>query len=683
MATLHIYDGLEKLREIELTRESISLGRDESSHVVLEDASVSRRHAQVERTGNFYQVRDEGSTNGTYVNDMLVRVRLLAHGDVIRVGRYLLRVDARPAPRKESTRVSIGKLAQPKKKQSPEAAPTRVLLPPLRELQRFQQLRKLIDAIGYIHTREGLYEKSVEFLLADLRADRCGFLLLEDGASVESGVETGNFRPVAALSRDEAGTGPVEIRIDNQTLERALDGSDALLCEVPDSEEADIAMVAPLIDRGKVQGALYVDRAVSKRSFDEEQRLYFGLLAQQIATSLGNARLFADVVAEQGKVQAILTSLTDGIVVTDTDFRVTDTNIAAVVLLGLQSRNPIGQPLSGLFRDFDATPEPRFLAAEAREGSAIFHLRRRAGTNPGSGEQEGPYLAGYIVSYPRTGGGKKGYVVTLRDATQSRRLEQLKSAFISNVAHKLRNPLTVIEADLPMLTENLDSTSIRQELLDEIIRNSGALCHLVDQFVDYSEMDLRLSSEADVPAPASLRRIVTEAIRAKSAAAPEKAIRVENLVPEDLPRLTVRAVHLRDAVERIIDNSLKFSPRNSVVLIDAEVSGSLLKLHVTDEGCGIPAEEIDAVFYVGHQVDPQGTGQIPGAGLGLTIARHIVQQHGGDIRITSPYEPGDQGTRVCLMLPLRPESSPSPLAPADESRQSGFSVVAGEAGHAG
>ena len=105
MVRLKVYDGQEKIHDLELGSETASIGRDATSTIVLPDVSVSRRHAQVEPNGNFYLIRDNGSTNGTFVNEMLVRVQLLSHGDAIRVGRYVLRVESQSRQRQDSTRV--------------------------------------------------------------------------------------------------------------------------------------------------------------------------------------------------------------------------------------------------------------------------------------------------------------------------------------------------------------------------------------------------------------------------------------------------------------------------------------------------------------------------------------------------------------------------------------------------
>jgi signal transduction histidine kinase len=97
---------------------------------------------------------------------------------------------------------------------------------------------------------------------------------------------------------------------------------------------------------------------------------------------------------------------------------------------------------------------------------------------------------------------------------------------------------------------------------------------------------------------------------------------------------------------------VKFAKDSGQIIIEAEVSEGYVRIDVADDGPGIPAREIESVFYVCHQVDEEHTGQVPGAGMGLSLSRHIVQEHGGEIRITSPYRFPDHGTRVSIFLPL-------------------------------
>src|SRR5690606_22267057 len=121
--------------------------------------------------------------------------------------------------------------------------------------------------------------------------------------------------------------------------------------------------------------------------------------------------------------------------------------------------------------------------------------------------------------------------------------------------------------------------------------------------------------------------------------------------PSHLPRVAIRRSRFRLALERVLENAVKFSDPGAQVVVRAEAEHGVVRLHIADQGPGIPSTEVDAVFGVGYQIYSQEPGQVPGAGLGLAIARHVIHEHGGEIRITSPYGEEPHGTTVSIVLP--------------------------------
>lgn len=649
MATLQIYDGSERIRDVDLGREPLTLGRDDTNTLVLEDASVSRRHAEIEPTGNFFVIRDHGSTNGTFVNDMLVRVHLLAHGDVIRVGRYILRIDARSGARKESTRVRVEQLGIPGVASSGGSSDSPETLggeAPVEIPACLGFLDRLGAAIGHVEGRDELLSHSLEFLLEELAADHASVLLAE--TPISPGAADPSLLTIrTAFSREEDGDDS-EVVIPEQALERALSGPDVIAFPAERDSGPDTMLLGPLVDRGLIRGIACVDHSRSGHPFSEVERRLLAVAVTQLAIGLANADLFESMGRERKKVQAIFTGLSDGVLVTDDHLTVTDSNIAATVLLGCEASNPVGRPLFELLATFALSPDPALLVDEALESEAVFRMAPAGGETGGSRR----HLLGRLSAYPRGGDVPCGFVLIVRDATELRRLEQLKGEFVSNVAHKLRTPLTVIEANLPLLEEAPDAPELRGELLDEVTRNSNLLCHLVDQFVEFSELELGSAANADPPRPTGVDRLIAGAMARVSALADGRGIRLGRELEDGLPTFELRAGRISQAISRVLENAIKFSPEGSDVVVSADVDGEVLHIHVDDEGPGIPPEHIDAVFYVGHQVDREGTGQVPGAGLGLPIVRHILLEEGGDVRIRSPRADSGAGTRVTFRLPL-------------------------------
>jgi len=652
---LKVYDGSEKIHEITLEPRVISLGRDSSSDVVLADASVSRRHAQLEPTGNFFLIRDNGSTNGTFVNEMLVRTQVLTHGDIVRVGKYLIRVDAGLAQSKETTRVRVEQLrlpGRPPKDGKPQTVTVRFETEaPLQDAgrERLLRLHEIQREIGYVDVLQTLLERTLDILLAELGARRGSVLFCERSASPRS------FHAAAVRTIDPGGKHvetEEELVISEELLIQATTRLHALRSRVrPEGGGPEIpCLVCPLRDRLAVLGVIYIDRPAGSSEFTAEDAEFLSALAVQVGISISNSQLFEEVSAAREMVQAVFTSLCDGVIVVDPDFRITEANTAATILLGTEDRNLLGAGLLDLLHAYDVHPDIDVLHEASLDEGAVFHWKRKGNgeTNP----QDRALLSGTAVPYQGAGGETKGVVFSIRSRTELERLEELKSRFIGNVAHKLRSPLTVIQGNLALLRSEEMRRAPDPEIIDEVGRSAEALCRMVDEFMEYAELEVRALQGEDGPKLLPLRPIVREALRMVESEARRKGLLIVDRLKDDLPSLRLRKHRILRALQSIIENAVKFTTDRGQVIIEAEVSEGYVRIDVADDGPGIPAREIESVFYVCHQVDEERTGQVPGAGMGLSLSRHIVQEHGGEIRITSPHRFPDHGTRVSVFLPL-------------------------------
>jgi signal transduction histidine kinase len=668
MLRLKVYDGQEPFQDIELQDGIVTIGREAGNTLVLPDVSVSRRHAQVEPHGNYFLLRDNGSTNGTFVNEMLVRAQVLNHGDTIRIGKYLLQVEARHKKTTDTTRVRVEALRFPGEKEkfrAPAKDSEEGMLPPQRELaltetssERLLRLYEIQKEIGYIDSTQGLLDHAVEIILEELKAERGSVLLLRaHGAGAE--VEAGNFVPASVRfsTPPVEGAQPAEDLVIPQDLllEATTSSYGARAVKAVGGEEtgARACLVSPLRERNVLRGAVYVDRSSAKGPFSEEDLQFLNAVSGKVAISLANAELFDQVSLERQKMQAVFTSLTDGILILDRDLKVLEANSAATLLLGLESVNPLGSTLSALFSSFKMSPGFETLQAAISTGGAIFHLTREQAD---SSDAKPALITGRIMPYPRACQDPAGALAILKDRSDTQKMEELKTKFIGNFAHKLRTPLTVIQGSLPLLKD--PSGGLSSEMLEAVERSSGSLCRLIDQFVE-------------------IKSLVRQAVKLLDSEAGQKGVVLTEMIREDVPLVSGRSEHLQRAFQQILDNSVKFCPQGGQVTIEAQVGGGAVRVDFVDDGPGIPREQIESVFYVGHQVDPEGTGQVPGAGLGLTMARHIVQEHGGEIEVTSPFRFSDHGTRVSVLLPLR---SSSPLEPKEMKKETTSEVhIAGTA----
>ena len=228
------------------------------------------------------------------------------------------------------------------------------------------------------------------------------------------------------------------------------------------------------------------------------------------------------------------------------------------------------------------------------------------------------------------------------EAERLEELDRTRSDFVSNVSHDLRTPLTAASAGLGML-----DTSARERLrpderalVDNVRRNVERLAGQIDDLLAYNQLEAgTLHPERE---PLDLRAVVAEAISAVQPLTSEKGQTLEVDLPGPLPTLGDPR-RLEQAVVNLLSNAHRHTPSGTRVAISGHVQGDEVLLSVDDDGPGLPAREQETIFRRSYRLRPEGGG----SGLGLTIARAIVELHGGRIRAES--RPGEGATfRVAL-----------------------------------
>ena len=671
MVRLSIFDGQDKLADVPLGDDVLTIGREESNAIVLSDISVSRRHAQIEPSGNFFLIRDRGSTNGTFVNDLLVRAQVLNHGDTVRVGKYLIRVDSHVIERSDSTRVRVEQLQ----------LPTQIFEPPADETghagentsglesiwsdsaDRRQRSLDLQDELGYVDAEDALLHRALELAMNETLATR-GIVLLPEGPgpgrTPDETDSAASFTVAAFRNRATRDAATEEVVISRELIARIQREGEPLAGELPSPASPGARngfMAVPLLNRSGVSGVMYLEREPGQPAFTAKDLQFVVAVARQTAVALANAHLFARISQEKAKIQTVFASLTDGVLVTNEVFEVIEANRAATILLGLDHVNPLGSLLFDLFSEFEVNPDPTVLMSNAFKEGGIFQLRGDDHVGAGLGVAS-RFLSGSVTPYPRDARTPQGFVVTLRDRSESRYIEELKTHFLEKLAHKLRTPLTVIQGNLPFLRSGDEDPATTSDILSDLERSSELLGELIDEFMEFIEIETRAVRSASLPRPIDIRSLTQDVVDALLPEAIGRAIAVRLIDGDDILEVQAHGDLLGKAFREILGNALKFTPPGGTVTIQAaEVAGSV-RVDFNDDGPGIPENELESVFYVCHQVDKERTGQVPGAGLGLTLARQIVQRHGGEIKITSPFGSPDRGTQVTVLLPrreLRPE----------------------------
>ena len=229
--------------------------------------------------------------------------------------------------------------------------------------------------------------------------------------------------------------------------------------------------------------------------------------------------------------------------------------------------------------------------------------------------------------------------LTLRD------LAQRKSDFLTVIAHELRTPLTAIKGYSHfMRTGTLQGENLNRAV-EAIVNNTDAIVRLINNILFLQELDLIEPAYEPVDIATLINAILTTV---RSRAASQSLTFRLDLAP-DLPIVAADLDSLTQAIGALIDNAVKFSPDGGEVLIAARAENDELRVSIQDPGVGIPPDQIYHIFDRYHHLEAMGEHLFGGVGLGLPIAKQVVEQHGGHISVIS--SPGE-GSTFTIVIPV-------------------------------
>ncbi len=222
----------------------------------------------------------------------------------------------------------------------------------------------------------------------------------------------------------------------------------------------------------------------------------------------------------------------------------------------------------------------------------------------------------------------------------------MKSEFLSTAAHELRTPLTSILGFSEILVERKLDEEKRTGFLETINKEAGDLADIVNDLLDVSSIEAGTGFEIK-KAPIDFKEALLKSINLIRGQTDEHTFKVN--IPHDLPKIEVDKNRMYQVMENLLNNAVKFSPEGGEVTVSIEGGRDELKISVTDEGIGIPEEDLPHVFERFYRAGNATTAAIRGTGLGLGIVKYIVESHGGRILVQSKL---GKGSTFSFTLPL-------------------------------
>ncbi|NIS81549.1 MAG: PAS domain S-box protein [Anaerolineales bacterium] len=400
----------------------------------------------------------------------------------------------------------------------------------------------------------------------------------------------------------------------------------------------------PLIAQGEVIGVIFVFRSYLGR-FSSADRKLLQSFASQASIAAHNAKLYTEMTRQKQHTDAVLDSAADGIFILDPSFRFERFNRACARLTGYASEEVLGKQHSEIIRWLRREPGLSLEDAEAGgwplSAHATLYVEGDLLTKAGSALSVGIRYAPTLSNEGRL----RSIVANIRDITKFREAEELKNTFISIISHELRTPVALIKGYVGTLRREdaqWDPNMVRDSLA-VIEEEADRLADLIDDLLDASRLAAgALSLNLSEVALPDLTQRIADRFQTQS---PKHNFEVD--FPEGFPMISADEDRLTQVLSNLISNAVKYSPSGGIVDIRGQVQKNDVIVCVSDEGVGIAPEDVPRVFDLFYRSNDTSR-KTQGAGLGLFLAKAVIDAHEGRIWVDERVQ---EGARICFSLP--------------------------------
>jgi PAS domain S-box-containing protein len=395
----------------------------------------------------------------------------------------------------------------------------------------------------------------------------------------------------------------------------------------------------------------------------------------QLKTEVGR-RLHAEREADRQRQlwHVTLSSIGDAVIATDTAGRVTFVNAVAMAHLGCAESECIGRPLTDVFdirnEETGAPVEnPVQVVLSSGRGVALANhtvLVRPDGTNLPIDDSAAPIrdeagnLFGVVLVFHEVSERRRLLQELTRQSRGLREADRRKDEFLAVLAHELRNPLAPLRNGLGILRLELEGAQTSSRALDMMERQVVHLIRLVNDLMDLNRVTHGIIDLA--MAPLHLRDVISRSIESVGVDLGARGHRLEVRMPDEDLIVVGDADRLTQVFSNLLTNSIKYSDDGSLITIDLCSAEGQAVVHVTDTGVGIPADQLERVFEMFAQVREHHPRASGGLGIGLSVAKTLVENHGGSIGVVS--DGAGRGSTFTVRLPLSVAKERPSVVPA-------------------
>ncbi len=423
-------------------------------------------------------------------------------------------------------------------------------------------------------------------------------------------------------------------------------------------------LTVPIRRRGDNLGSIHIAKRDPGQEFSQEDEETLAMFASQAATVVSNARRYR----EERRARASLETLVD-------------TSPVGVVVFDAKTGAPLSFNREAVrivdsIRQPDQPPQDllEVMTVRRADGREVSLMEWPLAESLSSGETvraedivlsvpDGRSVSVLLNASPirSEDGGLESFVVTLQDMTPMKELERMRAEFLGMVSHELRTPLTSIRGSATTMQEtaqDLDTAELRQ-FLRIIVDQADNMRELIDDLLDVARIEAGALSIS--PEPVQVSQLVDRARNTFLSGGGRDNLDI-SLEP-DLPLVIADRRRIAQVIGNLLSNSARHSPQSSVIRVRAARDGVHIAISVSDEGRGIPSEQLGRLFRK-FSTSARHDGGSGDTGLGLSICKGIVEAHGG--RIWAESEGARLGARFTFTVPIAEEAAAASLLPSSQ-----------------
>jgi PAS domain S-box-containing protein len=421
--------------------------------------------------------------------------------------------------------------------------------------------------------------------------------------------------------------------LDEESLKKSISEG---IYEVVDSKERRQEI-------SKVVSDIFADELEKRVEVNAQElgKKYDNVIEQKTQSEEIAWKKYMKILSGKKETDAVIRSIAEGLLVVDGKGNVVMMNPAAEKLLDVSKKDKIGKPMLAdikkeqLVSMVKNTPEGKDKEIE------IFSEE----------DETKKVLRSSSAVIEDENGQTVGMVSVLSDVTKQRELDLMKSKFVANVTHELRTPLVAIQKSISLLLSKTAGqvSTTQEEFLSLAERNLKKLSRLIDDLLDLSKLEAgRMQIKQETT---SIESVIKDAIVSLDAWANTKSIKMEEKIQEGISQVSIDSQRIGQVLNNLIGNAIKFTPHNGKIIVGADLmgGGKEVEVSVQDTGAGIPKEDLGKVFDRFYQTGERTLTDISGTGVGLSIAKEIVELHGGKIWAESEK---NKGAKFLFTIPV-------------------------------